>query len=361
MYFGGSKSEILMVAAKGGSGMIENISCQDFSTSIRKIYACKDRKRVTVTLGYGSYIVGATLSFSGLHCHVLIGNYSSIGHGVRFIVGLNHNSSLVSTYPFRAIYMPDNSASVNSYYEVNHNQVIIGHDVWIGAYVTILGGVRIGNGAVIGADAVVAEDVPPYAVVAGNPARVIKYRFSTEAIDNFQRIKWWNWDSGRIKKCWREFENTEKFLHKYAKASPSDTMVGNQEMLLALQELRRKDYNIYYFQPDLCSEEKVWQNVLKNISSGLYGGKSIFVVEVDEEGNSKKADREFFARCRELEKDCVILLDKSNAAGIVKLVDFIIITKEYESLQLIDMAGNDCKILYGYDRVRIADRKYGRQ
>ena len=74
----------------------------------------------------------------------------------------------------------------------------IGNDVWIGWDVLIKGGVTIGNGAVIGARSVVTKDVPPYAVVAGVPAKVIKYRFEQEKIDLLQQLQWWDWDIDRI-------------------------------------------------------------------------------------------------------------------------------------------------------------------
>ena len=74
----------------------------------------------------------------------------------------------------------------------------IGNDVWIGWGVLIKGGVTIGNGAVIGAYSVVTKDVPPYAVVAGVPAKVIKYRFEQEKIDLLQQLQWWDWDIDRI-------------------------------------------------------------------------------------------------------------------------------------------------------------------
>ena len=82
----------------------------------------------------------------------------------------------------------------------NHNsyQIIIGHDVWIGRGATIMSGVKIGNGAVIGAQAVVAKDVPPYAVVVGNPGKVIRYRFNKDIISKLQAIKWWYWSQNEI-------------------------------------------------------------------------------------------------------------------------------------------------------------------
>lgn len=76
----------------------------------------------------------------------------------------------------------------------------IGNDVWIGYGATILSGVRIGDGAIVGANAVVTKDVPPYAIVAGNPAHVIRMRFSPQIISDLLQIQWWNWPFDKIRK-----------------------------------------------------------------------------------------------------------------------------------------------------------------
>ncbi|MEW5726856.1 MAG: DapH/DapD/GlmU-related protein, partial [Pseudomonadota bacterium] len=77
--------------------------------------------------------------------------------------------------------------------------VRIGNDVWIGAAAMILDGVTIGDGAVVAAGAVVTREVPPYAIVGGNPAKVIRYRFPPEIVEELQRIAWWDWPDRRIK------------------------------------------------------------------------------------------------------------------------------------------------------------------
>ncbi|WP_458700068.1 DapH/DapD/GlmU-related protein [Sulfurospirillum sp. 1307] len=95
-------------------------------------------------------------------------------------------------------------------------QVLVGHDVWIGHNVTVMGGVTIGNGAVIGSGAIVTKDIPAYAIVVGNPAKIIKFRFNSEIIDKLQEIQWWNWDKDKIKNSLEEFKDIESFVEKYA-------------------------------------------------------------------------------------------------------------------------------------------------
>ncbi|MHC5719417.1 MAG: CatB-related O-acetyltransferase, partial [Nostoc sp.] len=75
---------------------------------------------------------------------------------------------------------------------------IIGHDVWVGYGATILSGVKIGNGAVVGAQAVVTSDVPAYAIVVGNPAKIIRYRFEPKTVERLLELSWWDWELAKI-------------------------------------------------------------------------------------------------------------------------------------------------------------------
>lgn len=76
----------------------------------------------------------------------------------------------------------------------------MGNDVWVGCNSVLISGVKVGDGAIIGAGAVVTKDIPPYAIVVGVPARVIKYRFDEEVRERLLQIKWWNWDDEKIKR-----------------------------------------------------------------------------------------------------------------------------------------------------------------
>lgn len=143
-----------------------------------------------------------------------IGNYTSITNGVVIMLGGGgHNPEFVSTYPF-----PSAPKLWGEYkeYKIKNGSVNIGNDVWIGYGVIILPGVSIGDGVVIGTGTVVAKDVPPYSIVIGNPAKVIKKRFSDKEIKKLLEVKWWDWPEEKIK------ENV-KHLHSKNLSSISDS------------------------------------------------------------------------------------------------------------------------------------------
>lgn len=124
-----------------------------------------------------------------------IGAFCSIAEDVRILLGGNHRTDWISTYPFNIMWPAFNNFEGHP---SSKGDVSIGSDVWIGSGATILSGVCVGDGAVIGANSVVTRDVPSYAIVAGNPARLVRARFTPEHIDELLRIRWWDWDERDI-------------------------------------------------------------------------------------------------------------------------------------------------------------------
>ena len=129
---------------------------------------------------------------------LIIGKFCSIAGSVCIVLG-NHRVDTVSTYPFLTLkkYWPSPDFSNESDHHTK-GDVVIGNDVWIAQGTTILSGITIGDGAVIAANSVVTKNIPPYAIVAGNPARIIRYRFDEATIKKLLEIRWWDFDDEKI-------------------------------------------------------------------------------------------------------------------------------------------------------------------
>ena len=126
---------------------------------------------------------------------LIIGKYCSIGDKVDILLGGNHRTDWVTTYPFG---MLRDGAKHISGHPRSRGDITIGNDVWIARGAVILSGVTIGDGACVAGEAVVTGDVPPYAIVGGNPSRQIRLRFSKTQIDALLAIRWWDWSEDRI-------------------------------------------------------------------------------------------------------------------------------------------------------------------
>jgi len=164
-----------------------------------------------VKVGNGTYGVGEkTVLLFREDDRVTIGKYCSIGYGATIIASGEHNYRGVANYPFAAMLKKDTHRDTFS-----KGNVCIGNDVWLGANATILSGVTIGDGAVIAAGAVVTKSVPPYAIVGGVPARIIKFRFAPKIISELLRVAWWKWQPQKIEKNIAMFYLPVKtFLHQ---------------------------------------------------------------------------------------------------------------------------------------------------
>ena len=135
-------------------------------------------------------------SFDFMGDQLIIGKFCQIATGVRFIMnGANHALDGISSYPFKVMGKAWGNAPINV---VNKGNTVIGNDVWIGNSVTIMQGIKIGHGAIIGTNALVTKDVPPYSIVGGNPAKLIRMRFDDSKIDFLLNLAWWDWPIEKI-------------------------------------------------------------------------------------------------------------------------------------------------------------------
>lgn len=127
-----------------------------------------------------------------------IGKFCMIASDVTFIMnGANHLTEGISSYPF-AVFGGDWARAMDGKTYPNRGDIVVGNDVWLGYKSVVMSGVTIGDGAIIGAYSVVTKDVPPYAIVGGNPAKIIRKRFSDSEIERLLKLAWWDWDFDKI-------------------------------------------------------------------------------------------------------------------------------------------------------------------
>lgn len=182
-----------------------------------EMYGCR--------LGYGTYVhKGSVLR------NVRIGRFCGIGENVNIRL-FEHPIQMVSISP--CFYRKEHTLKTyvdRNYFEdlkcaADAYSVVIGNDVWIGSNVLIKSGITIGDGAVVAAGAVVTENVEPYAIVGGVPAKLIRYRFTTEQIEALLRIKWWDRDDSWFQENGKYFTDVEGFIEKF---DDENNMVGTE-------------------------------------------------------------------------------------------------------------------------------------
>ena len=183
-----------------------------------KVYKTKNG-RIKLTLGTKSYIrPGSVLDGKGL---ITLGKYSSFATKIFFSLGKNasHNYLNVGTIPMTSLDWPFPKKFLPAQ---GVCKIEIGSDVWCGRGTTFkctnpLKPLIIGDGAVIASDSVVVKSIPPYAIVGGNPAQIIKYRFPPHVIEALLRIKWWDWDIDKLYENYKYFNDVEKFISLHDK------------------------------------------------------------------------------------------------------------------------------------------------
>lgn len=142
-----------------------------------------------------------------------IGKYCSFAGNVKCGLGLHPSKNFVSTHPifFSTLKQSQITFADKNYFN-EYTKTKIGNDVWVGENVIIIGGISIGDGAIIAAGAVVSKDVPPYSIVGGVPAKIIKYRFEKEEIEFLLKFKWWDLDNEIVKNNFLLFHDVKKLM-----------------------------------------------------------------------------------------------------------------------------------------------------
>lgn len=142
-----------------------------------------------------------------------IGKFCSIGPDCKIGLGKHPAKDFVSTHPiFFSTFKRSGITFVDKNYFDEFEDIHIGNDVWLGANVIVLDGVNIGNGVIVAAGSIVTKDIPPYAIVGGSPAKIIRYRFTKEEIEKLLELKWWNSDITYLQENFKKFHNVKNIL-----------------------------------------------------------------------------------------------------------------------------------------------------
>lgn len=168
---------------------------------------------IQMRLGRYSYLgKNNSVAYATIGAFCSIASYCAIGGGSHPLDGVSTSPVFYSGGPGWSAHAPQKAAN-------EHREVNIGNDVWIGEAVFICEGVNIGTGAVIGAHSVVTRDVPPYAIVAGAPAKLLRYRFDTQTIEGLLNSQWWEWPVERLKRA--DFSSAKQFVRSLAERGDS--------------------------------------------------------------------------------------------------------------------------------------------
>ena len=198
-------------------------------TLLRRRWRKKNRHNLThiigvfpieqVEVGKGTY-GGIDVMVYNLKSRLRIGNYCSIGPQVKFILSAEHYTNTITTYPLKVKLLGQ------EYEAESRGDIVLEDDVWIGYGATIMSGITIGQGAVVAAGAIVTKDVPPYAIVGGIPARVIRYRFSEKIISRLMNLDFSKIEASYVK------EHMEAFYSDITKQENADRVL---EELIEMQ------------------------------------------------------------------------------------------------------------------------------
>lgn len=301
------------------------------------------------TIGRDSYVIESYMEInvdSEFVCNVHIGRYSSIARDTVFMVDQNHDHRRVC----------QGRISGGDYLMLEfvrrNGQIVIMNDCWIGEASMIMSGVTIGNGAVIAAGSVVNEDVPAYAIVAGNPAKIIGYRFSPEQIRELEEIRWWNWDEEKVRSNAKLLNGDVDEFIKTFKAEAKQKQVKNID--IPSIPARNQSGRRYLYIPDFEQDYPTYQHVMESFARSHEGSDDELLLFVrDDEYINDKLEILNILFERYSDVNCFVNLfegSENDLEGLIRQSDYYITNRNKDVVYLMDMADKyGVKVLSGVD------------
>jgi virginiamycin A acetyltransferase len=338
--------------------MYLDLSVPAYDVKEFKIYYAEVKKNdhpfPVMCIDVDSYIVGAKLEASlnfhvsdGVH-NLQIGRYSSLAEDILLLMDVDKDYKQVCMGAISAFQGHNFKGKIN---RKRRGQIIIQNDCWIANGVTIMGGVTIHNGAIIAAASVVTKDVPPYAIVAGNPARVIKCRFDEQQIQQLQRIAWWNWSQDKIKANAELFHrDVSEFISKHIEEADRES---SNVPPLALAKTGDAQFT-YLFIPDFYEPYPIYEKVVGEFLR-YFDGNNVEMLMYIKQDSGAEANKSKILHILEKYKDCNCLINiftekVDDERSLFKAVDYYITTRAKENVQrMCSAALYDTKCISGVD------------
>ncbi len=316
-----------------------------------------------VSFGRQSYILRSVIQHDEAAAgNILVGHFTSIANDNTFLMGNDHPMGALSTYMMDLVDQTDDvwnewiSSLREREWTAPKCQIMIGHDVWIGRGCTIMGGVRIGNGACVAAGSLVCKDVPPYALVGGVPAKVIRYRFPEETIRKLQQIKWWYWPKEKIKDIVAKVKTPEEVIRFAQEQEKIPVPQANEQ----LSDYKRKGYTLFFFRPGDDGSNLLPHVLEEYHRSFTQKDKTCLIVDItkDTDGYQAMIDEE----SNRFKQGNLVISILTNP-GVVPLdvlqnIDYLITNRDFHSVILSDYTYDfGVKLLYGYEENLFASVK----
>lgn len=283
-----------------------------------------------------------------------IGRYCSMAEDLFFLIGRGKDYEHVSTSAAKVFHQ---RGEVIGHKHHEKGSIIIENDVWIGRKASVMSGVTIHNGAIVGAMSHVVKDVPPYAIVGGNPARVIGYRFDEKIIQKLQAIQWWYWSEEKIEQYARYFNDIETFCDMFYEDA-------QKEIEYVKGQAKKSEKDGYLLLIDYEDEYSVTPDVVDSfVQKYVYDKKKELILYWLDKVSQTEDEIEYLQKCQQIvEKisanpsiQCNITLDKGDEEKLKYLmpaINHLIINRRVETVKVMNYAqvyGEGVEIISGVD------------
>lgn len=304
-----------------------------------------------LSLDRDSYITGLEVQSGidhdvngGRHC-IAIGKCCSLAESIIFMIDLNHNYNAVCQGELSCL---KGMRAIPKFQR--KGSIILQNDVWIGHGATIMAGVTLHNGSAVAANSVVTKDVPPYAIVAGNPAKVLRYRFDKETIDGLQKIAWWDWTPALQQTRREDFARpVSEFVDKYLPEAERRL----ESLQIALPRTEVHGQKTVLFIPDFSDPYPLYPKVFEKYFAEDHSDLKLLIYLSARDSTSGHLEILNGILRRYAERDCDVILQTGETWDehmLFQCADYFITTRSRETVFRTYLADlYQTKILYGTD------------